>query len=75
MNDTGVGFARTNVLQLLALLLLAALCPGLAPAAEAPREDILTTGADVQQAVTGISTRVFVDRLSALIASLNEEGE
>lgn len=36
----------------------------------------LATGADAQQSVTGISTRVFVDRLSALIARLeNYEGE
>lgn len=39
-------------------------------------EPNFTTGADVQQPVTGISTRVFVDRLSTLIATLDdEEGE
>jgi hypothetical protein len=36
-------------------------------------EPNFTTGADVQQSVTGISTRVFVDRLSALIAGLPDK--
>jgi Pectic acid lyase len=38
-------------------------------------EPNFTSGADVQQSVTGISTRVFVDRLSALLAGLHEKGE
>jgi hypothetical protein len=35
----------------------------------------IDTGDEARQTVRGISTLVFVDRLSALIAALQEEGD